>query len=62
MFGERGYGFFSLRFIVKDTEKYPYKVRVPIEMRAFQSDSSPILFLFNIIEGIINELEILTAD
>ena len=62
VFCEYGYDYFSLKFIVNDTEKYPYEVRVPIEMRAFQRDSSPILFLIHIVEGRVDELEILTAD
>lgn len=31
-------------------------------MRAFQQSSAPIIFLLHIVNGIINELEILTAD
>lgn len=37
-------------------------MRVPVEMRAFQQSSAPIIFLLHIINGIIDELEILTAD
>lgn len=41
---------------------YPFHVRVPVEMRAFQQASAPIVFLLHIVGGVINELEIITAD
>ena len=57
------YAFISIKFKVEgDVEPYPYHVRVPIEMRAFQSLSAPIIFLMHIVNGIIDELEIITAD
>lgn len=57
------YAFISIKFRVEgDIEPYPYHVRVPVEMRAFQKSSIPIIFLLHIINGIINELEIFTAD
>ena len=60
---EKNYDYISLKFSIKGApEKFPYKVRVPIEMRAFQKNSAPILFLLHIIDGTISELEILTAD
>ena len=31
-------------------------------MRAFQQSSAPIIFLLHIVNGMIDELEILTAD
>lgn len=31
-------------------------------MRAFQDNSSPILFLLHVVNGLVFELEILTAD
>lgn len=31
-------------------------------MRAFQKASAPIVFLLHIVDGVINELEIITAD
>jgi hypothetical protein len=53
----------SLKFLVdKNLEKFPFKVRVPVEMRAFQEQSAPIIFLLHIIDGFINELEIFSAD
>lgn len=58
----QGYDYISLEFHVADNVTlYPYKVRVPIEMRAFQSSSEPIVFLLHLIDGKINELEIFTA-
>ena len=57
------YAFISIKFKVEgDVEPYPYRVRVPVEMRAFQQSSAPIIFLLHIVNGIIDELEILTAD
>ena len=43
-------------------ERYPYPVRVPVEMRAFQKESAPIVFLLHVVNGFINELELVTAD
>ena len=57
------YPYGSLKFSVKKkVKKYPYNVRVPIEMRAFQKSLSPVVFLLHVIDGIIDELEIFTAD
>lgn len=62
VFLEEGYDFVSLKFKTEETEKYPYQVRVPIEMRVFQKDSAPIVFLLHIVNGFIDELELITAD
>lgn len=43
-------------------ERYPYPVRVPVEMRAFQKEFAPIVFLLHVVNGFINELELVTAD
>jgi len=60
---KQGYAFISIKFKVEgDIELYPYHVRVPVEMRAFQQSSAPIIFLLHIVNGIIDELEIITAD
>ena len=57
------YDFISLKFKVEgEIEPYPFQVRVPVEMRAFQQASSPIVFLLHVVSGVINELEIITAD
>lgn len=57
------YPYGSLKFRVKEkVEKYPYNVRVPIEMRAFQKPLLPIVFLLHVIDGVVDELEIYTAD
>ena len=57
------YAFISLKFKVEgDIEPYPYRVRVPIEMRAFQNSTAPIVFLLHVVNGVIDELEIITAD
>ena len=55
-------GYISLIFPEKKGEKYPYPVRVPVEMRAFQMDKAPIVFLIHILDGYLDELEIFSAD
>ena len=45
-----------------EIEPYPYRVRVPVEMRAFQTSTAPIVFLLHVVNGVIDELEIITAD
>ena len=59
---EQGYDFISLKFKTEESERYPYLVRVPVEMRVFQKGSAPIVFLLHIVNGFIDELEVLTAD
>ncbi len=59
---EQGYDFISLKFKIEGTEKYPYPVRVPVEMRTFNENTAPIVFLLHIINGFIDELEVITAD
>ena len=55
--------YISIKFFLEgETEIYPYQVRVPVEMRAFQKSSAPVVFLLHIINGIIDEVEIITAD
>lgn len=57
------YDYISIKFYIEaGIELYPYRVRVPVEMRAFQEASAPIIFLLHIINGVIDELEIITAD
>lgn len=57
------YAFISLKFKVEgEIEPYPYRVRVPVEMRAFQNSTAPIVFLLHVVNGVIDELEIITAD
>lgn len=57
------YAFISIKFKIEGkTELYPYHVRVPVEMRAFQQSSVPVVFLLHVINGVIDELEIITAD
>lgn len=60
---EKGYEFISLKFDISNScERYPYPTRVPIEMRAYQDEGAPIVFLLHIIDGLVNELEIFSAD
>ena len=57
------YAFISLKFKMEGkVEPYPYSVRVPIEMIAFQNSTAPIVFLLHVVNGVIDELEIITAD
>ena len=59
----RGADFISVIFtLYKKSRKYTHDVRVPVEMRVFMRDRSPVLFLLHVIDGIISELEIFTAD
>jgi hypothetical protein len=60
---EQGYAFLFLKFkLESEVSKFPYKVRVPVEMRAFQTHTAPIIFLLHIIDGLVSELEIFPAD
>ena len=52
---EQGYDFISLKFKTEENERYPYLVRVPVEMRAFQKNSAPIVFLLHVVNGFIDE-------
>ena len=57
------YALISIKFKVGgEIEPYPYRVRVPVEMRAFQTSTAPIVFLLHVVNGVIDELEIITAD
>lgn len=57
------YSFISLKFHITNTVvRYPFDVRVPVEMRAYQEQSAPIVFLLHVIDGVIDEVEIITAD
>lgn len=57
------YSVLSIKINVKkEVMPYPYPVRVPVEMRAFQQTSAPIVFLLHVINGYIDELEIFSAD
>ena len=63
MMYKQEYEYISIKFIVEGKiQYYPYQVRVPIEMYAYQSFSCPIIFLLHIVNGVVDELEIVTAD
>ncbi len=56
-------GFISLKFKVSHRiGKFNFDVRVPVEMRAFQTDDVPYVFLLHIVEGYVDELEVFKAD
>ena len=60
---EEGYSIISIKFIIDDDkERFPNKVRVPVEMRAYQEKTAPIIFLIHVLDGVLDELEIFTAD
>lgn len=56
-------GYLSLQFRPSVTAP-PLSIqkRVPVEMRAFREDKSPIQFLLHIVNGYVSELEIFCAD
>lgn len=54
--------FISLRFRTTSKEKYPYSLRVPAEMIAYQDNGVPVEFLLHVVDGFIDELEIFSAD
>ena len=57
------YAYISVEFVKNENlESFPSDVRVPLEMRVFQEQAAPIVFLLHIINGYVNELEIITAD
>lgn len=60
---EQNYSYISIKFKIKEgVDKFPFNIRVPLEMRIFQKTAAPIVFLLHIVNGIVNELEIITAD
>ena len=60
---EKERGYVSIIFEVSgNVEQYPYTARVLVEMHAFQEAEAPIVFLLHVIDGLVNELEIYSAD
>ena len=58
-----GFGFISIKFCVNsEKEKFPFRIRIPIEMTTFQQDKHPIVFLLHVVDGIIDEVEIYSTD
>lgn len=56
-------GFISLKLVIEnEVQKFPYLIRVPVEIRVKRPNKAPTIFLLHIIEGIIDELEIFNAD
>ncbi len=57
------YDYISIKFsFSEETNLYPYRTRVPVEMNAYQKRGAPVVFLLHVIDGLIDELEIFTAD
>lgn len=46
----------------EDVKRYPYPERIPVEMIAHEQGKAPIMFLLHVVEGYMNELEVLRAD
>lgn len=60
---ESGFEFLSIKMFALQVNKlFPFDIRVPVEMICHQKTTAPIIFLLHIIEGKVNELEIITAD
>lgn len=56
-------GFISLKINAdKRIQQFPYRVRVPLEMRVIGGNGIPIVFLLHVIDGFVDELEIFNAD
>ncbi|GGD82509.1 DUF6984 family protein [Paenibacillus nasutitermitis] len=43
-------------------QSYPYPERIPVEMTVYESGKAPIMILLHVVNGYINELEVLRAD
>jgi len=59
----KGADFISIKFFISNkAEKFPYNVRVPVEMTVPGQDRHPVIFLLHVLDGIADELEVYTAD
>ncbi len=55
--------FISLKFKIDNSvSRFPYKLRIPIELNLYQYNDIPVAFLLHLIDGYIDELEIYTMD
>ncbi len=60
---QSGFDFLSIKMHTTHVSKmFPFDIRVPIEMICYQRTRAPIVFLLHVLEGKVNELEIITAD
>lgn len=60
---ERLPGGIFLKFKVhSDAERFPYGVRVPVEMIARQKEGGPVDFLMHVVGGFVDELEVYKTD
>ena len=60
VYGE--FEYISIKFIPNDSEQYPYRIRVPVNMVAMQPNGNIVDFLLHIIGGFVDELEIYNMD
>ena len=57
------YAYISIKFCVQsDCPRFEYNVRVPVEMVEWQRNSVPIIFLLHIVDGFLDELEVVMMD
>ena len=55
--------YLRLKFIIqKENDKFPNNTGVPIEMRVYRDNETPIQFLLHIVRGNVSELEVFRAD
>lgn len=47
--------------VSQESRKFPFKARIPVEINVVQQEV-PVMILLHVVEGYINELEILRAD
>ena len=52
----------SVKFQVEDALLFTHNVRVPVQMVAWQENGVPIVFLLHVINGFIDELEVVMMD
>jgi|AKZA01.1.fsa_nt_gi hypothetical protein len=45
-----------------EVDIFPYRIRIPVEVRAYQENRAPIVFLLHMKNGYIHELEVFSAD
>jgi hypothetical protein len=48
--------------VSKNSPKYEYTKRVPVELKVFSEDKVPIIASLHVVNGYISELEIVRAD
>lgn len=58
-----GHEYISIKFhIDTDVPLFLYKTRTPVSMLAWQPNGTPIEFILHVIDGVIDELEVVRMD